>query len=117
MKACIIDCFDHIVDVYVDGSMTIGDLKEKLKNLKEIKKYLKRFPWKKIELVKIELLSRRHDHLAKDDEKMSYYFKDIDTLDFYIIIRRPDHVIPEEEDNENGNKLNDSGDYASYYGI
>ena len=113
-----------IVEVDVDGSMTIRDLKEKLRNIKEVKSILKRISdyWKektgKRYECSFELIHFRQNFFARDDTKLSHYFFGEDKYynEFYFLERRGKEI-PEEEDNENGNKLNDSGDYASYYGI
>ena len=127
MKVGIYTCGfsrEKIVEVDVDGSMTIRDLKEKLRNTKEVKRILK--AWSnnlKKETGKryegsFQLLHFRQTFLARDDTKLSDYFfgEDKYYVAFYFIFRRGKEI-PEEEDNENGNKLNDSGDYACYYGI
>ena len=113
-----------IVEVDVDGSMTIRDLKEKLRNTKEVKSILKDWSdiWKektgKRYECSFELIHPRQNFFARDDTKLSEYFWGEDKYynEFYFLPRMGKEI-PEEEDNENGNKLNDSGDYASYYGI
>ena len=115
---------EKIVEVDVDGSMTILDLKEKLRNTKEVKSILKFWSdyWKektgKRYECSFELIHRRQYCFAPDDIKLSKYFWGEDKYynEFYFLPRMGKEI-PEEEDNENGNKLNDSGDYASYYGI
>ena len=124
MKAIIYDVSKNkLASVDINESMTIGELKEKIKDLEGIK----RWAWSCFNCwkenwginfqVKFDLLTQYGKEVfTKDDYKMSMYLELVGGSEVpFIILPRMGGLIPKSKDNENRNKLNDSSESDNYY--